>query len=562
MKNSSKAENWLYAIGMVVIAEIFSLFQPIYTNVDNYIISMVINRVYAEDTYNMFLNPVLCWITAAAGRVFTGADGFTLVTKLVLLAGIGAISYFIAVHFREWTERLFWGAVLFLLTVEMSLFSDYFMVWSAFFSFVGMIWLLKELQSDKSRGRRRIAVGTFFICCGLMWRLGGFGLFIPFLLLDTGIHFLFSMHGKTEKIQYLKKCIRVFGPAILCCLVLLGIDYGYKHSEKYEDSVKFCDAVSAIVDFPMKSYEEVKDSLPGISQNDYESLENYLYADTDRITTAYCENIAVAGKTKAFHLDWKELISKTYSLIARFYGLMNFRIWCIALGMMSLLILFSRSVWYHKLELILNWGGAYLILMYLTLEGRLPERIMQSVLYAVMGIVMILYVRGEKRNIPQRWKRVVIFLFTAVVLLHLRTVEFTPHQSLWKAQEAATEDKWETLYDTDSVYIWRLSEYYSKPMRDFMKNGKLMSNHFFEHNICSGGWDFNQIYDKEHREELGVSNPVKALLNREHTYYIAENSTNMWIYLKEHYNESVLAVQVGEIEGIPIWKFEIEKTSA
>ena len=61
MENRKNADCWLYAIGMMLLAELFSLFQPIYTNIDNYCTSMMINQVYAEDGYNMFLNPVVCF---------------------------------------------------------------------------------------------------------------------------------------------------------------------------------------------------------------------------------------------------------------------------------------------------------------------------------------------------------------------------------------------------------------------------------------------------------------------------------------------------------------------
>ena len=554
MKSREKRECWIYAIGMMILAEAFSWFQPIYTNVDNFIISMVINRQYGEDTYNMFLNPVLCWITATIGKIFSDADGFTLVTKITLLAGIGTISYFIAAHFRQWVERLFFCFVLFLLIVEMNLFSDYFMVWAAFFSFVGMVVLLHNMRSEIHKNG--IAIGTFFLCCGLMLRLSGFALFIPFILLDIGVNFLFAAQNKKERIQYFKKFFRVFGPAIVCIFILLCVDFGYKHSEKYEDSVNFCDAVSMIVDFPMKEYDEVKDSIPDITQNDYESLENYLYADTDRITTAYCLRIGAVGKKSTFSIELKEIPLKVYSLIARFYGLINFRIWCLSLLAIGVLYLLSPEKWYYKGEICLAGAGAFLILLCLMLAGRLPERIMQSVLYAVMGIMIVCMADERKERTVKLYEKIGVVVLFAAVVWNLRSVDFTEHQSLWNVKTGAEESKWETLYEEDEVYIWRSSEHRRYLMRDFMKQGKLISTDFFAHNISAGGWDFNQVYYKELMEKLGVPNPVWALVNRKKTYYVASDCTNMWTYLKEHYDAEVQVEQVDEIDGIPVWQFQ------
>lgn len=214
MKNKEKRECWIYAICMMILAEAFSWFQPIYTNVDNFITSMVISAVYDKDTYSMMLNPVLGWLMTAVGKGLPQADAYLLVTKAVLLLGIGTISYFVALHFRHWPERLFAGVLLFLLVIEMNLFSDYFMVWAAFLTFVGMVWLLAAMK-ENAHGSW-IGIGTFFMCCGLMWRLGGFVPFIPFLLLGWGMDFLFGSKGKEQKIQYLKKTMKVFGPMVLC----------------------------------------------------------------------------------------------------------------------------------------------------------------------------------------------------------------------------------------------------------------------------------------------------------------------------------------------------------
>lgn len=556
MKNKEKRECWIYVICMMILVEAFSWFQPIYTNVDNFITSMVIGAVYDKDTYSMVLNPVLCWIMSAVGKVLPEADAFSLVTKIVLLAGIGSISYFVALHFRHWPERLFAGAVLFLLTVEMNLFSDYFMVWSAFFTFVGMVWLLRSMKTEVHGSW--IVAGTFFICCGLMWRLGGFVPFIPFLLLGWGMDFLFGSKGKEKKLQYLKKTVRVFGPMVLCFALLLGIDYGYKHSEKYEDSVNFCDVVSTIVDYPMEDYKAVENLLPeSVTENDYTSLTEHLYADTERITTQYCQKIAEAGKKDEIIIRLKDIFQKTYSLIARLYGLKNFRVWCIGLVLFALWILLSQAVWYEKLEIVFAGGGAYLMMLYLILVGRLPERGMQVMLYAAMGILLVRASSVKTEKHMHKAGIVLVVLFCVLVLFRLPSVSFSAHQSLLTAKTGADETKWEQTYEPkDAVYLWRTSEHRKFAMRDFMAQGKLMSVDFMNHNLADGGWDFNQVYSKAQMERLGVPNPIWALAERTHTYYVAEDCNAVLTYIQEHYDAAVQAVQVKELNGIPVWQFQ------
>ena len=482
------------------------------------------------------------------------ADAFTLVTRVVLLAGIGSISYFVALHFRHWPERLFAGVMLFLLIIEMNLFSDYFMVWAAFFTFVGMVWLLRSMKTEVHGSW--IAAGTFFLCCGLMWRLGGFVPFIPFLLLGWGMDFLFGSKGKDAKIQYLKKTIRVFGPMMICFVLLLGIDYGYKHSEKYEDSVNFCDAVSSIVDYPMKEYEEVQDLLPGISENDYISLAEHMYADTDRITTEYCQKIAEVGKKTELQISLNSVFQNIYSLTARFYGLKNFRFWCIALAMIAVWIWTSKAKWYEKLKIVFAGVGAYMIMLYLMLLGRLPERGMQVVLYAAMGILVVESVVEHPKYKFKIIPSLIIILLTGMILVNFKSVDSGTHQSLANAKVGAEDTKWEKSYKDGSVYIWKSSDYMKYPMRDFMAQGKLISQNFMDHHVIEGEWNFNQVYYKNYMKRLQVPNLTQALMKRKNTYYVAQDCTSMWTYLKEHYDENVQAIQVDELDGIPVWQFQ------
>ena len=85
-----------------------------------------------------------------------------------------------------------------------------------------------------------------------------------------------------------------------------------------------------------------------------------------------------------------------------------------------------------------------------------------------------------------------------------------------------------------------------------------MKTKFMEHNICAGLWIYHQVYFQNYLNRLGIPNPARALLERENTYYVAENEETMLVFLQEHYDEETIASQVGEIEGIPIWKFETD----
>ncbi len=239
------------------------------------------------------------------------------------------------------------------------------------------------------------------------------------------------------------------------------------------------------------------------------------------------------------------------------YGLNNFRVWCIGLVFLAFWILLSQAAWYEKLEIVFAGGGAYLMMLYLMLVGRLPERGMQVMLYAAMGILLVRASSVKTEQHMHKTGILLVILFSGLVLWRLPSVSFTGHQSLLDAKTGANETKWEQTYEPeDVVYLWRASEHRKYAMRDFMAQGKLLSENFISHNLADGGWDFNQVYSKGQMERLGVSNPMRALTERENTYYVAQDCTAVLTYIREHYDETAQAVPVDGLDGIPVWKFQ------
>lgn len=540
---------------MTVLCGVFSLFQPLYTQVDNYYVSLITNRVFDLDNYCMFLNPVLCKVIGIMNILMPEADNYTLLSRILILLGIWCISCHIAEAVHKKSELVISYAVLFVLVINDSLFYDYYTIWSAFYSFVGMVLLLSCCREEI---RWKKVFGTLFVIFGFMWRKQGAMLFIPFFCLDLFIKFI-SYQGQHEsRKRWCKKICRVCSPMFLTVFVLLSLDYGVQHSEKYRESIMFNNAAGATVDYPMKAYEDVKEILPEISQNDYESIQIRLYADTERVDYLYSERIKEAGQTTAVPLDFHGFLESNFILVQLVTGSMKTMFSCMLLFLFIICVLLSHTKWLFKLEALCCYGGAYLIMIYFASVGRVPLRVFNSILYAVFGIILVLYSGGEwgKEYLRIKWLSWLIGVAViGVALLDIRTYNFVIPQSVFKVREGADESRWESTYQNEVRYVWMTSEFVERPLRDFIDQGKFMTDEFLEHNLFVGEWLYGQVYYNNYLNKIGLSNPMKALLEREQTYLVAEDNTMVLTYLKEHFDENVVAQKVGEIEGIPIWEF-------
>lgn len=538
---------------MAALCGIFAVFQPLYLNVDNYQTALVLNRVYDADNYCMFVNPLLCLLSGLLGDVMPSADNYTLLSRVLILLGVWCLGYHIAKASRKKLELFCGYLMLFLLVVNASLFFDYFTIWASFFTCTGMVSLILAVQQES---RKQAAAGTVFLICGVMWRMESAAIFLPFFVLELFTDLVFRTVTGEKKRQWIKKTCRLLLPAVLCTVLLLLTDLGFKASDRYKAGVEYSNAVSSVVDFPMEHYEDVADRLPGISKNDYESLRLHMYADTDRIDAAYARKISEGGSKKAGISDlWsanKQLLETIITSKKTLFSI-------VLLFLLLLWLVLSNTMWYNKLELLLAYSGAWLIILYFTWIGRAPLRIVNSVLYAVFGIVLILYRKGSmtEGRAGAKWVRRFIGLAVfSVVCVDTISYDFISPQSVLRVREDEDESRWQSTYADGELYLWKTSEYVLYPMADYINQGKFMTDEFLAHNLSYGDWVYGQVYYERYLERLGIPNPVKALIERDRMYYVALDETEMLRYLQEHYDKTIQARKVRELEGIPVWEFQ------
>lgn len=64
------------------------------------------------------------------------------------------------------------------------------------------------------------------------------------------------------------------------------------------------------------------------------------------------------------------------------------------------------------------------------------------------------------------------------------------------------------------------------------------------------------MYFENHLKEVNADNPAKALLIRGDTYFVGKDNAFLLEYLRENYGNDIEAKQHGEINAIPIWRFQ------
>lgn len=543
-----------------VLCAITASVQPIYGDVDNYVISLVANKVFLgseQDGYIIHLNPLLCKVLEWAHEVMPMADCFMVVSNICLLVAIWAISYWVARWSDSYYKLIGSYVALFAVIYVNDMLHDNYTRWAAFFSAVGMILLVMCIHKQVF-DVKLILVASVMLACGMMWRDEAFFVFLPFMAVEIVCSAIHSVEdrGWKEIFLYLGKVC--FIPAIVC-IVLLGLDWQTKNSSEYRAAVLYDNARVSVVDYPMKRWQEVTDVPAEISQNDYESIKKWLLMDTERIDVQYYNSVKEVAQKRAFNLDFNGLISAQKNVLSVFIDSEYFHFLGTLLVVVFILVIFSKVSWWIKLKICLLYMGMDIIFLYFAFVGRAIERGFLPAIYAVLTSSLI-FVLTQDGLVKSRVYSLLSYLVVAIAVfftvIEISTTDIVPEQSVWTSARD-TENKYETLCEGENLYVWNIGSYTETPMQEFMSQGKLMTTDFMKHNIFDGSWTYGQVCYNQLLEEINASNPMRALLERENTYYVAEDYKYVLTYLQEHYDADTVVAQVGEVDYVPIWQFTV-----
>ena len=119
--------------------------------------------------------------------------------------------------------------------------------------------------------------------------------------------------------------------------------------------------------------------------------------------------------------------------------------------------------------------------------------------------------------------------------------------------EEKSDLRYEETYSGDSLYFW--GAWHSLVTQYYMSEEKLPTEEFLNHNSCTGDWVYGQNYFIENLSDADAVNPIKALVERDNTYFVSDTCNYALLYMHKYYGENIEAVQVGEILETPIWVF-------
>lgn len=535
-------------LSIIMAFVLFCLTQPLYTDIDNYVMSAFVHGLYGEDNYCYYLNPLLCTIIKWLSFLLPLADNMILVFRTVVFLGFCVLLFLIFQTDITFLQKMVRVLCLWMLSA-ISVAANFTVV-AAFACMTGTILIGYSIRKKKWTGYG--ILGILFFLAGVMIRVSVGQLFIPFVVLNLFIIVL----DDTSYVMKVLLCGIVF---FVCIGIVMGINVSVSGSEAYREYIRYNSARSDILDYPVKEYEQVSEQLAdeGISENEYWCLRGYIQFDTDLWTPfrlekaaeiVRVENAYKSRPTTAFLGDVTKGLTQDRWIFVQMAGLTFF---CI--------FMMKKKERVYKLGSILVWAGSVSIILYFTYIGRCPVRIYQAILYGAWGCIWTWQGLSDSKEKEVGKK----YYYLGNVILLAATIAMMCDFAYVVPQNIFTANKEGEVYrsiegENKNTYIWNVSQYNTYMCQSYADKGKLPTKDFLRHNFPAGGWRYGQKSYYDFLGENGIDNLMDKLINDKNFFvvgdeWIAERVSN---HIQEYWGENGNLEKKSEIDGRGIWEYK------
>ncbi|MCR5598992.1 MAG: hypothetical protein K6G19_12555 [Lachnospiraceae bacterium] len=578
--SSTRKSEVLYPLGAgLLLYFIFSISGRLYTDVDNYTVSIIINGLLGNNNYCQHQHPFLCVLMGLVKKIVPTSDCFTLSIHLLLILAIAFVIMILRERFTESGQRLIiWSAILYL-SFAIVIWSANYTVWAGFFCFAGMLGVF--VGKDK---KGNIIAGTLFFMLGLMLRHRAGELFLPYIGLIVAGEFI-SCRGKGKDADGRKAAYAVIKrilPLIVGIVLVLSSRAIFFSIEPWKSGWEYEKARATLADYPVTQWEDLEaNATDEVDRLLYKGAGKWIYADTELMSLDNLKKMADAGKKNAVSLDFHGIWEAIrFMAVMTVHNRVN-----ILLPMLALLLLTVMAAGrgrFATFESIAAFLGSLVIMVYFVVRGRAPVRVWQPVMFAAYSVVLTILAQEKpsenKVLVSDKMQKTVRgAIAAAITAVSVICLIYNGHlHSLTTPVNAgvgADDGEYSRIYGTDTRYIlcgWaetleneKLTTSYLygwyKALQQYCDQGKLPPEEFFRHYISSGWFGYGQEYYSSLLHEIGMDNPVSSLIEQDDVYLLDMSEDTLfreyfYVYLYDHYGDMMVR-KTGELYGYPIYQF-------
>lgn len=518
----------------------------------------------AQNGFSPFQGKILCWLLHELFRVAGTVNWWLIWFYVCIGVGLCAILYVLLQRYPR-VQGLTIAAAVSILVWQVALYALNFTRTAMIVSAGGIILIADAILPAKKMGKllfwTQIVLGSIFLLIGAEIRNQCAYLALAFLAVIGAVELL-SDPGWFRRAWLRAHWAQM---AILICVALLLPARSYLNtallSDLERDYLEFNSVRSEIHDYPFECPEETILKETDLLEGDIDAFQCWFTEDTDVFDLDTLKELAALNENTDSGNPAQALIKAIWDNVLL---LITFSV--------SIILVKTRrgNKWDRRtlLSVVFSVSALLVVFLYLSWIGRPKARVLEPCIFA--AIVTSLLFASSSGKVEKDWqerttKSLKCGVLTILALLMLSGVtaiqqiaveeEEYVRERPWDSRISYTEEdeaiiNW--IQETpDNVYIFAYGYYPVDSCTMLHGVWGVAPPEFFYNVFYAGGWDSRHPYNIDRLMDYGITNPVKALVEKDNVY--TTYCPMSLHFVQRHYNERTTqtgVINVGDVEMI------------
>ncbi len=533
MKNLNEKINslkWLnlivsIAIPFITCIIILSVFGIRYQTNDDATLSNIAAGAYGDTIHMVYVN-VLFSVILRPLYALKMANWYVIVQLLLVVVSISVIVHILMKRLGA-IQGIIVSATIMIAFAEHIFYSFQYTECSTIILTAGLLLITDNLgKIDKMTW-----IGIFLALMGSLIRWQSFYL-VGGMSGVILLYKFFSIDRKKQKNAIITMAILfavVFG-AKFADILAYQIDDGWKNFAQYNNArTQYSDFKVYRLDSDVNSFAEI-----GVSDVDYEMLNNWDFYDPEHFTAEYILTLADSVPNMSFIEAFKKTARTLVDMLSG--KMYDYMFWVVVV--IAFLHMRPNKGVFEIIGIGIVCG---ILLFYLIYKGRLPSWVQMSLIWTF--VIYIFY--SVPDSAPEFSKNMIIPLLSFVLIIYLSRPAYSklmvdaPNYREWSHSEqqyfdSMSDDK-KNLYllATDSINVAAGFDVWN-PRTD----------NFYSNIVAFGGWLSQAPHRNEALQKYGLTRPIVDCVDKSNVYLDYHN-----IDLVKRYAQKELGVEVFVIES-------------
>lgn len=528
-----------FALNLAIALLIIGVFNCAYAGNDDSVFIRLLNGSYGYNEYHLiFVNCTLGKILSIIYNIFPNVPWYPILLLVSCCVSQATILYSVESRFKK-NKLIFILSLLIIVIFSYKFYTNMQFTTISGLCSCSSVLAFITYMNNKEKKLKSLSLILFFLSVSLRISEAALcGVLFLVLSIDDIVNIL-----RNKEYRKIKIVAKELIPFIFIATIMISYDKWCYTNNGFQNYLNYNKYRVRIFDYIIPKYDKYHtlfDNLD-INKNAYDLYFSWNFYDTNKFGLETVKRLSDNIGRQKITIEFFVNFIKDGVYFCRYY--LSWEILVFFFVLIAFVFSRPKNKYYISVLLAIMYVIFSNLFLYYLRGNVFAERVMLSLIYSLIFVVVISF--GD-RTIQSSYSLVIIFVACSFIY---NKIDYSIKNKKYEQIEIEKRSKIREEINADNEHL-----YLTKIENRLFINLPIFYNEVNNNIISLGGWETEMPIIKEKLLSYGIVNPYKDMIDNEHVYLLDNNIEVTLKYLRDYYNENVVASYIKNIGNINVYK--------